>query len=101
MEYVDGESLADRLANGPLALGKALEYGMQIADALDKAHARGIVHRDLKPANVMLTRNGAKLLDFGLARVGTTQHAGDLGTQLVTAPSPGTGVTAQGTLIGT
>jgi eukaryotic-like serine/threonine-protein kinase len=101
MEYVDGESLANRLAKGPLPLAKVLEYGRQIADALDKAHARGIVHRDLKPANVMLTKSGAKLLDFGLARGGTATGVGTDGTQFVTAPSPSTGLTAQGTLIGT
>jgi serine/threonine protein kinase len=69
MEYVDGELLADHVARGPLPLRDVLTYGMQIADALAKAHARGIVHRDLKPGNVMLTKSGAKLLDFGLARI--------------------------------
>lgn len=101
MEYVEGESLADRLAKGPLPLAKALEYAMQIADALDKAHARGIVHRDLKPANVMLTRSGAKLLDFGLARSGARVNGGAMHTDLVTTPSPGGGLTAEGTLLGT
>jgi serine/threonine protein kinase len=67
MEYLEGDTLADRLLKGPLALEQALRYGMQIADALDKAHRQGIVHRDLKPGNVMLTRTGVKLLDFGLA----------------------------------
>ncbi len=67
MEYIDGETLADRLKRGALPLDKALEYGIQIAHALDKAHRAGIVHRDLKPSNVMLTKSGVKLLDFGLA----------------------------------
>ena len=77
MELIDGESLATRLAKGPLPLDQALAYGIEIADALDKAHRQGIVHRDLKPGNVMLTKTGsgtsrvahAKLLDFGLARI--------------------------------
>ena len=62
--------MADRLTKGPLPIDQALRYGTQIADALDKVHRRGIVHRDLKPANIMLTKAGAKLLDFGLAKIG-------------------------------
>ena len=69
MELVDGDSLADRLMRGPMPIREGLAIGGQIADALNKAHARGIVHRDLKPGNVMLTKAGAKLLDFGLARM--------------------------------
>ncbi|HSC30050.1 MAG TPA: protein kinase, partial [Vicinamibacterales bacterium] len=77
MELVDGESLATRLARGPLSLDEALARAIEIADALDKAHGQGIIHRDLKPGNVMLARSGAgksratqaKLLDFGLARI--------------------------------
>ena len=68
MEYLEGETLSDRLAKGPLPLESTLKYGVEIADALDKAHRQGIVHRDLKPANVMLTKTGVKLLDFGLAK---------------------------------
>jgi len=68
MEHLEGETLADRLQRGALPLDEALKIGIQIADALDKAHARGIVHRDLKPANIMLTKNGPKLMDFGLAK---------------------------------
>ena len=68
MEYLEGEPLSDRLARGPLPLEQTLRYGVEIADALDKAHRQGIVHRDLKPANVMLTKEGVKLLDFGLAK---------------------------------
>ena len=68
MEHLEGETLADRLQRGALALDEALKIAIQIADALDKAHGRGIVHRDLKPGNIMLTKNGTKLMDFGLAK---------------------------------
>jgi len=67
MEHLDGKSLAERLAQGPLPLEQALDVAIQMADALDKAHTSGVVHRDLSPANVVLTQSGAKLLDFGLA----------------------------------
>jgi len=69
MEYIEGETLEQRLAKGPLSPQQALTYAMQIADALDRAHRSGIIHRDLKPGNVMLTKPGAKLLDFGLAKL--------------------------------
>src|SRR5512142_2043230 len=69
MEYLEGETLARRLEKGPLPPDQVLKFGIQIADALEKAHAQGITHRDLKPGNIMLTKNGAKLLDFGLARL--------------------------------
>jgi Tol biopolymer transport system component len=68
MEYLEGETLAERLARGPLPLEQTLRFGIQIADALDKAHRHGIVHRDLKPGNVMITKSAVKLLDFGLAK---------------------------------
>ena len=69
MEYIEGDTLEQRLSKGPIAPPQALVYGIQIADALDKAHRAGIIHRDLKPGNVMLTKAGAKLLDFGLAKL--------------------------------
>src|SRR5260370_6705904 len=69
MEFLEGESLAHRLAKGRLPLDQVYRLGAQIADALDKAHKHGIVHRDLKPGNIMLTRSGVKLLDFGLAKL--------------------------------
>src|SRR5437764_1937168 len=68
MELLDGETLADRLSKGALPLADVLKYGTQIAEALGKAHRAGIIHRDLKPANIMITKSGAKLLDFGLAK---------------------------------
>ena len=68
MELLEGETLAARIARGALPIPGALRIGVQIADALDRAHRAGIVHRDLKPGNVMLTKSGAKLMDFGLAR---------------------------------
>jgi hypothetical protein len=68
LEYLEGKSLADRLAKGPLTVSELLKVGVDVASALETAHRHGIVHRDLKPANVMLTRTGAKLLDFGLAK---------------------------------
>src|SRR5262245_32167032 len=69
MEYLEGETLSDRLRRGALPIAQALRYAIEVADALDHAHRQGIVHRDLKPANIMLTRTGAKLLDFGVVRL--------------------------------
>ncbi|MEK7422217.1 MAG: serine/threonine-protein kinase, partial [Actinomycetota bacterium] len=69
MERLEGESLADRIARGPLPIEEVLRLGIQIADALEKAHGAGIVHRDLKPGNVFVTERGVKLLDFGLAKL--------------------------------
>jgi len=68
MEYLEGQTLAERLEKGPVPLDQVLNIGTEIADALQKAHQQGIVHRDLKPANIMLTKAGAKLMDFGLAK---------------------------------
>src|SRR5687768_3808670 len=68
MELLEGDTLAERVSRGPLPLADVLKYGVQIAEALDRAHRAGVIHRDLKPGNVMITKSGAKLLDFGLAR---------------------------------
>lgn len=68
MEYLEGQTLAERLQKGLLPLDQVLKIGIEIAQALDKAHQQGIIHRDLKPANIMLTKAGAKLMDFGLAK---------------------------------
>jgi serine/threonine protein kinase len=97
MEHLEGETLAQRLMDGPLPIAQAMTYSIQIADALDKAHRKGIVHRDLKPGNVMITKSGATLLDFGLAK----QHPGSpfldqAGTGPVSAP-----LTMEGAILGT
>src|ERR1700761_1113587 len=68
MEYLEGQTLAERLQKGALPVDQVLKIGIEIAQALEKAHQQGIIHRDLKPANIMLTKAGAKLMDFGLAK---------------------------------
>jgi serine/threonine protein kinase len=98
MEYLEGETLAQKIVKQPLPLDHCLRIGIQIADALDKAHRKGIVHRDVKPGNIMLTRSGAKLLDFGLAKLHPTISAV---TGLSVAKTVSTPVTGQGTILGT
>ena len=98
LEYIEGETLANRLTKGPLPLADALRCAIEIGGAIDAAHRSGIVHRDLKPANVMLTKAGAKLLDFGLARTATPVVAVSGLSMLPTTPAH---VTAQGTIVGT
>jgi eukaryotic-like serine/threonine-protein kinase len=98
MEYLEGETLAARLEKGALPLEQVLKTGIEVADALDKAHRAGILHRDLKPGNIMLTKSGAKLLDFGLAKASLPPAA----AATLTAAAPRTApVTQQGTIIGT
>ncbi len=100
MEYLEGQTLANRLAKGPLSLDQVLRYAIEIADALDSAHRRGVIHRDLKPGNVMLTKSGAKLLDFGLAKfqeAGTRPAVSNL-SAIPTAVQP---LTVEGTILGT
>jgi serine/threonine protein kinase len=86
MRYLEGETLQDRLVKGPLPLDQALTTAIQIASALDKAHRAGITHRDLKPGNIMLTKAGAKLLDFGLAKASRPVIAGAGLSMLPTTP---------------
>jgi eukaryotic-like serine/threonine-protein kinase len=113
MEFLQGESLADRLTKGPLAPDQVLSVAIEIAEALEKAHRAGVVHRDLKPGNVMLTKGGAKLLDFGLAKplIATVVPGTGNGnspsvfaaasTQTIDAPSPVTPLSTAGAVIGT
>ncbi len=113
MEYLQGESLAERLAKGPLPPDQVLSIAIEVADALEKAHRAGVVHRDLKPGNVMLTKSGAKLLDFGLAKpLGATVASGTGSgsaasvfaaalTNTMPAPSPASPLSAAGSMIGT
>jgi serine/threonine protein kinase len=98
MEYLDGETLAARLQRGPVPSKDALRIGIEIADALDHAHRQRIVHRDLKPGNVMLTRTGAKLLDFGLARLADVDFMVQTGATLVGRVET---LTEEGTIVGT
>jgi Tol biopolymer transport system component len=97
MEYLEGQTLSERLARGPLPVDQVLRYGIEIADALHKAHRSGIVHRDLKPGNVMLTASGVKLLDFGLARVLAPSGPDTILTALPTE----TPLTEKGAILGT
>lgn len=106
MEYLEGESLADRLQRGPLPLDQVARLGIDIAGALERAHNAGIVHRDLKPGNIMMTKSGAKLLDFGLAKPQSAQISGTapLLSAAVTMSSPVPGaspLTTAGTVLGT
>jgi serine/threonine protein kinase len=98
MEHIEGETLADRLKKGALPLDQALRYGIEIADALDKAHRQGVVHRDLKPGNIMLTKSGAKILDFGLAKI-TAEQTNAAG--LSALPTEAKPLTEEGSILGT
>ncbi len=99
MEYLEGETLAQRLLKGPLPLEQVLRYAIEIADALDKAHRKGVTHRDLKPGNIMLTKTGTKLLDFGLAKL--KQEVAPANVQLSELPTADDPLTAKGTIVGT
>ncbi|HEY6147986.1 MAG TPA: serine/threonine-protein kinase, partial [Thermoanaerobaculia bacterium] len=110
MEYLEGETLADRLGKSALPLDQTLRFGFEIAQALDGAHRQGIVHRDLKPGNVMLTRSGVKLLDFGLAfqrprgaagRERTAAHHYPMAEQETALPTEIAPLTEAGTILGT
>jgi serine/threonine protein kinase/Tol biopolymer transport system component len=102
MELIEGETLAARLTKGPLPGPDALKLGAQIADALDRAHRAGVMHRDLKPGNVMLTKSGAKLMDFGLARAtGLSGPDSGNGAAMTASPTLAQPLTAEGTIVGT
>jgi Tol biopolymer transport system component/predicted Ser/Thr protein kinase len=107
MEYLEGESLAEKLLKGALPLRDTLRIGMEVCEALDVAHRAGIVHRDLKPANIMLTKSGAKLMDFGLAKASAASGGANRTAPLLSAaetisgPSPISPLTGAGQVIGT
>ena len=102
MELVQGETLADRLKRGPLPFNELIRMGTEIADALAKAHRLGIIHRDLKPSNIMLTKNGTKLMDFGLAKPTAGPADGPFaGGATATLQSPATPISSVGTVVGT
>src|SRR5262245_28447961 len=96
MEYLEGQTLAQRLEKGALPLDEALKIAIDIADALDKAHRQGVIHRDVKPSNVMLTKTGAKLLDFGLAKLKESVQVTTLSAMPTRAD-----MTSHGTILGT
>jgi Tol biopolymer transport system component len=98
MEYLEGETLEKRLEKGPLPPEQILKYACQIADALDKAHRQGIIHRDMKPANIMLTKAGAKLMDFGLAK---QLEAVPVAAALTELTATDRKLTTEGTILGT
>src|SRR3954453_18223426 len=101
MEYLEGETLAKRLERGAMPIRELLKVRVEVADALDKAHRQGLVHRDLKPGNIMLTKSGAKLLDFGLAKAQAPAMAAAATFDAATAAHPASPITQQGFLVGT
>jgi Tol biopolymer transport system component len=102
MEYLEGETLADRLRRGALPLEQFFKIGIEICEGLEKAHRSGVIHRDLKPGNIMLTKTGAKLMDFGLAKAMSTPNAPASGlTITLSTPAESQPLTAQGMVVGT
>ena len=101
LEYLEGKTLAERLRKGPLPLDQFLKIGIEICEGLEKAHRSGVVHRDLKPGNIMLTKNGTKLMDFGLAKAIPTATASPGPTASFDTPATSQPLTAHGTVVGT
>ena len=100
MEFLEGETLAERLRKGPLPLQQVLKCGAEIGEGLERAHRTGVVHRDLKPGNIMLTKSGAKLMDFGLAKQAISPPSSGLSMTL-TSPVDASPLTTKGTIVGT
>ncbi len=98
MEFLEGETLADRLHKGPLPLEQVFKIGAEICEGLEKAHRNGVVHRDLKPSNIMLTKSGAKLMDFGLAKAPAAVGSASWSNSLATMSRP---LNVEGTIVGT
>src|SRR5579872_1488167 len=107
MEFLEGETLAERLRKGAVPLNELLKTGIEVAEALEVAHRAGIIHRDLKPGNIMLTKSGAKLMDFGLAKPASMGAAASGSAPLLSAartasgPSPMSPLTTAGSIVGT
>ena len=102
MEFLEGETLANRLLKGPLPPDQVLKYGIDICEGLERAHKNAVVHRDLKPSNIMLTKTGAKLMDFGLAKAVPEQSPPSTGlTATLVNPGASQPLTAKGTVVGT
>jgi serine/threonine protein kinase len=99
MEYLEGDTLAERLKRGVMPLDEVIRLATEIADALEKAHRQGIVHRDLKPGNIMLTEQGVKLLDFGLAKLKPTQDT--IVTGVSASHTQSAPITLEGSILGT
>ncbi|MGA2344706.1 MAG: protein kinase [Candidatus Sulfotelmatobacter sp.] len=100
MEFLEGETLADRLLKGPLPPERVLKYGIEICEGLEKAHRGGVTHRDLKPGNIMLTKTGAKLMDFGLAKP-SSQSGAAASDLTLTSPVASRPLTQEGMVVGT
>ena len=96
MEFVEGDTLSSLIDRGPIPLDRALQYAIQIVDALAAAHAKGVIHRDLKPGNIMVTRNGVKVLDFGLAKLASAEPSEMFAASTVTRA-----ITGEGAVVGT
>src|SRR5207253_4821830 len=101
MELLEGETLAERLTHGAMSTEEVLRYGIEIAEALDRAHRQGIVHRDLKPGNVMITKSGAKLLDFGLAKFRPPSAVPVISSAFTSMPTEDRPLTTEGSIVGT